>query len=345
MATCPCALSLATPTALTAATASLREQGFLISKGHVLEGLNQVTRVVFDKTGTLTQGELTLESLILVDEEQDQEQLMAIAASLEQYSNHPIARAFSQLKTLPCEAVQQVPAQGVQGSYRGDEYRIGRADFACPQQTLMPPLADERQWLLLSKNQQPTLWIALNDSIRAGAKGLIQQLHRHNIKVSVLTGDPSPAAIKTCQELGIEDVYTGLSPQQKLQHAKQWQSEGDLLMMVGDGINDVPTLAGAEVAITIGSASDLAQTNADSIVTSGHLASLWAAIVKAKDTRRIIKQNIGWALLYNLIALPLAATGLIPPWAAALGMSFSSLIVVFNALRLLKADSKPGKLA
>jgi Cu2+-exporting ATPase len=155
----------------------------------------------------------------------------------------------------------------------------------------------------------------------------------------VLTGDPSPAARKTCLELGIDDVYTGLSPQQKLEYAKQWQSEGDVLMMVGDGINDVPTLAGAEVAITIGSASDLAQTNADSIVTSGHLASLGAAMMKAKDTRRIIKQNIGWALLYNLIALPMAATGMIPPWAAALGMSFSSLIVVFNALRLLKKEA------
>lgn len=337
--TCPCALSLATPTALTAATASLREQGFLISKGHVLEGLNQVNRVVFDKTGTLTQGELTLESLILAAPQADKEKLISIAASLEQYSNHPIAKAFSQVKTLPCDDVQQIPAQGVQGQYLGDEYRIGRSDFACPQHTLVPPIEDERQWLLLSKNQQPMLWIALNDSIRAGAKGLIQQLRAHNIKVSVLTGDPSPAARKTCQELGIDDVYTGLSPQQKLEYAKQWQSEGDVLMMVGDGINDVPTLAGAEVAITIGSASDLAQTNADSIVTSGHLASLGAAMMKAKGTRRIIKQNIGWALLYNLIALPMAATGMIPPWAAALGMSFSSLIVVFNALRLLKKEA------
>ena len=346
--TCPCALSLATPTALTAATASLREQGFLISKGHVLEGLTQVNRVVFDKTGTLTQGELGLADTYLVEHSEflgsdaqpySQEKLLSIAASLEQFSNHPIAKAFLGIATIPAHDVKQIPAQGIEGVLEGKLFKIGRADFAFPKQALIPPIQDDRQWLLLANESYPLLWIALNDSIRLGAQQLINQLKKDDIKVSVLTGDPSPAALSVCQQLGIEDVHIGLTAQQKLEFAQGWQKDGDILMMVGDGINDVPTLAGAEVAVTIGHASDLAQTNADSIITSGHLGSLTTAMNKSRKTHSIIRQNISWALAYNLVALPLAASGWIPPWAAAIGMSFSSLIVVSNALRLLNKDT------
>ena len=346
--TCPCALSLATPTALTAATASLREQGFLISKGHVLEGLNQIDRIVFDKTGTLTRGELSLEESIPAgnDIALSAQQALQIAASLEQYSNHPIARAFDTPSHLVIDDIEQVSAQGVKGYLSGLEgradgiYRIGRADFAFPQQPPPPPIDDDRQWLLLADEQQPLYWFALSDTLRQGAGHTIKQLKHWGIKVSILTGDPSSQVEAVAQALGITDVHKGLSPAQKLEIASAWQQQGERLMMVGDGINDVPTLARADIAVAIGQASDLTKTNADAVITNNSLATLLYAITKGKKSNRIIRQNIYWALLYNILALPLAAAGFIPPWAAAIGMSISSLIVVGNALRLLSSDKK-----
>jgi len=346
--TCPCALSLATPTALTAATASLREQGFLISKGHVLEGLNQIDRIVFDKTGTLTRGELSLEESIPASKDivLSPEQALKIAATLEQYSNHPIARAFHSTSYFSTNNIEQVSAQGVKGELTGVDncehttYRIGRADFAFPQQPLSPPINDDRQWLLLADDKQPLFWFALSDTLRQGASNTITQLKRWGIKVSILTGDPSSQVEAVANALDIDDVHKGLSPAQKLEIASSWQSQGERLMMVGDGINDVPTLARADIAVAIGQASDLTKTNADAVITNNSLATLLHAISKGKKSSRIIRQNIYWALLYNALALPLAATGFIPPWAAAIGMSVSSLIVVGNALRLLSNDKR-----
>jgi Cu2+-exporting ATPase len=346
--TCPCALSLATPTALTAATASLREQGFLISKGHVLEGLNQVDRVVFDKTGTLTRGELSLEQSLPASDKVTltPQQALKIAATLEQYSNHPIARAFSFAGHFETDNIEQVTGQGVEGlllnitDCEDTTYRIGRADFAFPQQLLSPPIDDDRQWLLLANNNQPLYWFALSDTLRQGAGATIAQLKKWGIKVSILTGDPSSQVESVAKALYIDDVYKGLSPAQKLERASAWQQQGERLMMVGDGINDVPTLARADIAVAIGHASDLTKTNADAVITNNSLTTLLQAISKGRKSTRIIRQNIYWALLYNLLALPLAATGFIPPWAAAIGMSVSSLIVVGNALRLLSSDKQ-----
>jgi Cu2+-exporting ATPase len=346
--TCPCALSLATPTALTAATASLREQGFLISKGHVLEGLNQVDRIVFDKTGTLTRGELSLEQVLPASEglTLNPEQALKIAATLEQYSNHPIARAFNSAALFETDNIEQVTGQGVEGqliNIKEQEnriFRIGRADFAFPQQVLTPPVDDDRQWLLLADDTQPLYWFALSDTLRQGASTTITQLKNWGIKIAILTGDPSAQVEAVASALDIEEVHKGLSPEQKLELASNWQQQGERLMMVGDGINDVPTLARADIAVAIGQASDLTKTNADAVITNNSLTTLLHAISKGKKSTQIIRQNIYWALLYNLLALPLAATGFIPPWAAAIGMSVSSLIVVGNALRLLATDKQ-----
>lgn len=338
--TCPCALSLATPTALTAATASLREQGFLISKGHVLEGLNQVDRIVFDKTGTLTRGELTLEQSIPVSSavSLNEYDALKIATTLEQYSNHPIARAFNSPHVFDADNIEQVTAKGVEGLINNTTYRIGRADFAFPDTVLVPPVEDDRQWLLLADESQPLYWFALSDSLRQGAVPMVKQLKKWGIKVSILTGDPSAQVEAVASTLGINDVHKGLSPSDKLDMASAWQQQGERLMMVGDGINDVPTLARADIAVAIGQASDLTQTNADAVITNNSLTTILHALSKGKKANRIIRQNIYWALGYNLLALPLAAMGFIPPWAAAIGMSLSSLIVVGNALRLLTAN-------
>ena len=344
--TCPCALSLATPTALTAATASLREHGFLISKGHVLEGLNQIDRIVFDKTGTLTRGELTLEQSLPLsaDVAMTEYEALKIAATLEQYSNHPIARAFNSTHLFDTDNIEQVTAKGVEGRLLnadgspGVTYRIGRADFAFPNADLLPPIVDDRQWLLMADETQPLYWFALSDSLRQGAVPMVQQLKDWGIKVSILTGDPSSQVEAVASALAIDDVHKGLSPEEKLNFASNWQQHGERLMMVGDGINDVPTLARADIAVAIGQASDLTQTNADAVITNNSLTTILHALSKGKKANRIIRQNIYWALLYNILALPLAAMGFIPPWAAAIGMSLSSLIVVGNALRLLSAN-------
>jgi Cu2+-exporting ATPase len=349
--TCPCALSLATPTALTAATASLREQGFLISKGHVLEGLNQIDRIVFDKTGTLTRGELSLEQAIPASTNisLNEDQALKIAATLEQYSNHPIARAFSSISYYATNNIEQITGKGVKGQLINIEnqknqentvYRIGRADFAYPQQHLNPPISDDRQWLLLADNNQPLYWFALSDSLRQGAIPMVKQLKAWGIKISILTGDPSAQVEAVATALAIDDVHKGLSPAQKLEFASNWQQQGERLMMVGDGINDVPTLARADIAVAIGHASDLTKTNADAVITNNNLTTILHALSKGKKSSNIIRQNIYWALLYNVLALPLAATGFIPPWAAAIGMSVSSLIVVGNALRLLSPNKQ-----
>ena len=346
--TCPCALSLATPTALTAATASLREQGFLISKGHVLEGLNQIDRIVFDKTGTLTRGELSLEQAIPVSATiaLTEHQALKIAATLEQYSNHPIGRAFSSITHFSTENIEQVTGQGVKGSLMNIEgikdtcYRIGRADFAFPAAQLQPPIKDDRQWLLLANEEQPLYWFALTDTLRQGAIPMVKQLKAWGIKISILTGDPSAQVEAVADALGIDDVHKGLSPGQKLELASNWQQKKERLMMVGDGINDVPTLARADIAVAIGHASDLTKTNADAVITNNSLTTILHAISKGRKSNSIIRQNIYWALLYNILALPLAATGFIPPWAAAIGMSVSSLIVVGNALRLLSPNKQ-----
>lgn len=339
--TCPCALSLATPTTLTAATTALRERGLLISKGHVLETLQSVNRVVFDKTGTLTLGHLTLTEVRPVaggienSLELDQDTLASVVASLEQHASHPIAKAFRHYPVLATEDIQHHPSQGVSGQVNGYSFRFGRPDFVWPE-GILPPDSASGQWLLLADDKQPLAWFLLNDTVRRSAGPLIETLKSRGIEVALLTGDPSRSATLVADELGISDVRNGLSPEDKLAIVREWQKQGDTVLMVGDGINDVPVLAGADVSLAVNEATDLAKTNADTLLTNGRLEVIADALSVSHKTRNVIRQNIGWALLYNLIALPLAAAGMVPPWAAAIGMSFSSLLVVLNALRLTR---------
>jgi P-type Cu2+ transporter len=338
--TCPCALSLATPTALTAATAALRDAGLLISKGHVLETLPTIKRVVFDKTGTLTLGKLTIEQIITCGSLPEQK-AMAIAAGLEKNNPHPIARAFRAIRPAAITDLTQTTGQGVAGLWHNGsqeiEVRLGRADYAWPSASLdLPETSHDGQWLLLASSNEPLAWIRLGDSVRKSSADLIRGLHQRGISTALLTGDPSQSGPRLASLLDIPEVHYGLTPEQKLQQVRQWQQQGEAVLMVGDGINDVPVLAGADLAIAVSDATDLAKTNADALLTSGHLTALLVALDGARKTRRIIIQNISWALIYNLIALPVAAAGYIPPWAAAIGMSLSSLLVVGNAMRLAR---------
>lgn len=331
--TCPCALALATPTALTAATAALREHGLLISKSHVLEVLPKVDRVVFDKTGTLTEGRLNIERVVPLAEVSET-QLLAIAAGIEQHSTHPIARAFRGITPETVQQPEQVSGQGISALWQGQRVFLGRADYAW-QQPIEPP-ARSGQWLLMASESTPLAWILLNDKLRSNAANVVKHLQQRGIRVSLLTGDPSDAGPVLAEQLQIDDVQFGMTPEQKLHTVAHWQARGETVMMVGDGINDVPVLAAANLSLAVNEASDLAKTNADTLLTSGNLSTLISALDVGKKTRRIIKQNHAWAIGYNLLALPAAAAGLIVPWQAAIGMSLSSMLVVANAMRLLR---------
>ena len=207
--TCPCALSLATPTALTATTTALRERGLLISKGHVLETLNQVNRVVFDKTGTLTEGHLQLED-VRPFPGFDENTLCELAAALEQDSAHPIARAFSQFEPGTVSDIRHHTSQGVSGIFAGQSVRFGRADFACSKPPETPQSATG-QWLLLSVADQPAGWFLLNDTLRRTTPELIAALQQQSIAVVMLTGDPGASAPAIAAEAGIGEFYQGLS--------------------------------------------------------------------------------------------------------------------------------------
>ncbi|MEO9335009.1 heavy metal translocating P-type ATPase [Pseudomonas guguanensis] len=339
VATCPCALALATPTALTTATGSLHRLGMLLTRGHVLEGLNQIDTLVLDKTGTLTEGRLTLKAIHPL-RDLDEGACLALAAALENRSEHPIARAFSQAPRA-AQSVDSHPGQGLQGSVDGRLLRIGEAGFVCALSgQSVPSIASEHgQWLLLGDGQGPLAWFVLDDRLREDAPDMIAAARARGWNIHLLSGDSSPMVGEVARQLGIEDARGGLTPDAKLAVLKQLHGEGRRVLMLGDGVNDVPVLAAADISVAMGSASDLAKTSADAVLLSNRLGSLVDGLKLAKRTRRIIIENLAWATLYNGLVLPFAALGWITPIWAAVGMSLSSLLVVLNALRLSRTPN------
>lgn len=342
--TCPCALSLATPTALTAATGTLRQQGILISRGHVLESFATATHVVFDKTGTLTEGNLQIQQIVPLAT-LDEQQLLTLAAALESGSEHPIAQAFALFGERRAEAIRNHLGEGLEGQLDGREYRIGKPAFAAALTGQAAPAApgDNGLWLLLCDRQQALGWFRLDDQIRPEAPAALQALRKLGLSCVMLTGDASAAAAKVAARLEIDEIHKGVGPEQKLAYLNQLAAQGAQVIMVGDGINDIPALAGARTSVAMAGATDLAKTNADAVLIANDLNRLAEAVRLARKTRTIIRENLAWALIYNLIALPLAATGFIAPWMAAIGMSASSLVVVGNALRLSRRPRNNGR--
>lgn len=337
VATCPCALALATPTALTTATGTLHKLGMLLTRGHVLEGLEQIDTLIVDKTGTLTEGRLTLRAVQPLGD-LDGDTCLALAAALESQSEHPIARAFGHA-AAPVEALQNVPGLGLEGVVEGRRLRIGRADFVSALSASPTPAinGEQGQWLLLGDEQGPLAWFVLDDRLRDDAPALVEAARGRGWQILLLSGDSSPMVGEVARQLGIEQARGGLTPDAKLDILRDLQTQGRCVLMLGDGVNDVPVLAGADISVAMGSASDLAKTNADAVLLSNRLGSLVDALRLARRTRTIIIENLAWAGLYNGLVLPFAALGWITPIWAALGMSASSLLVVLNALRLGKA--------
>jgi len=341
---CPCALSLAAPAAFAAAGAHLVQRGLLLTRGHALEALARVTHVVFDKTGTLTLGKpVVLDTVSCADI--DRNECLKIAASLEKTSEHPLAKSFAAAALnqplYHVEGSRNIPGEGVSGAIDGQFYTLGNTKLA--------PLAHANHgFAMIDMNRYPpgasVVWLSQDDTLLAAfvladkprphAAQLVAELESMGLQVSMLSGDSVEAVGHFARSIGIRHAQGALSPADKLGKLRELQQQGAVVAMVGDGINDAPVLAGAQVSIAMGSGTQMARATGDVVLLSEDLLEIAHGVSTSRFGISVIRQNFAWALGYNLIALPFAATGLISPWMAAIGMSVSSLVVVLNALRL-----------
>jgi Cu2+-exporting ATPase len=342
--TCPCALSLATPSALAAAAARLTRSGLLVFDTQGIETLAHVDRVLFDKTGTLTSGRPRVSKVnAIVDhpEPLDRQAVLRLIAILESASNHPLARAFAEYQGPGnAVAVEHFAGLGLEGEIEGRALRVGSAAFV-EDWDRAGLTADRIHEGLLGEiylaDQNGLLGaVQLDDELRPDGQRVVADLHRLGVTSQIASGDRSYLVGQAANSLGIERHQGELLPADKLQLVETLQQQGHTVLAVGDGVNDAPVLSGADVAVAMGSGAALAHSGADLVLVGSRLEPLVEAVNIARRTRRVIRQNLAWALAYNLLAVPLAASGLVMPWMAAIGMSASSLIVVLNARRLVR---------
>lgn len=337
---CPCALSLAAPAAFAAAASHLLKRGLLLTRGHTLETLSKVNHVVFDKTGTLTLGKPIVTKIHCLSD-LPEETCLALAASLEQASEHPLAKAIQHAaRGMSLHAVQNsknLPGQGLVGEVNGKVYRLFHrprsSDGFVPEHT-------SSSLIYLSDLHQDIACFECSDRLRPDARLLIDTLHKMGLSTSILSGDNTPAVSYVGHQLGIDSWQANCTPEVKLRVLKEKQSQGQIVAMVGDGINDAPVLAAANAAIVMGSGTQLARTTGDAILMSNQLPEIAQMFKTSQHTMQVIRQNFIWAFLYNAIALPFAAVGYVSPLMAAVGMSSSSLIVILNALRLRQSHPR-----
>jgi len=329
---CPCALSLAVPAALAASHGALAKLGVLSIRAQGLDTLAKATDVVFDKTGTLTRVQLVVADVKTFDGRSPDEAL-AIAAALERDSHHPIAAAFASVHTaLQATEVRAVAGQGLTGRVNDTVWRLGQASFACGRED------DGQLWL--GDGEHTVARFRLQESLREHAPEAVQALRELGLRIHLASGDGKEPVQRLMKELAIGEAHARQTSEDKLTLVRKLQAEGRVVAMVGDGLNDAPVLAGADVSIAMGEGASLAQRAADMVLTAPSLLRIPAAVQLARRTQKIIRQNFAWAVGYNLLALPLAIAGEVTPAVAALGMAASSLIVTTNALRLMRVSNK-----
>jgi P-type Cu2+ transporter len=338
--TCPCALSLATPAALAVATGAFARRGLVIARGSAIETLANATHVVFDKTGTLTEGRLQLVEVVAVGDA-DERTCRRLAAILEQGAAHPLALAIAAAATADTVASEprHVAGAGIEATVEGRRLRIGSRQFIAAWCDTPPEPASVGQTqteVWLADALGPLAVFRFADRIRADARDVIARLRASGARVLLASGDHAGPVADVAQRVGIEEWHASLTPEGKHALVADLQHSGAKVVMVGDGINDAPVLAQADCAVAMGSGAVLAQTSADIVIVSGRLGALADAVTIARQTLGVIRQNVAWAFAYNTVSIPLAAFGFVAPWAAALGMSASSLLVVANALRLAR---------
>lgn len=328
--TCPCALGLATPTALTAATTRLRRKAILLTKGTTLEALESVTCIAFDKTGTLTDGQLSLTAVNILNPQFDEASLISMAAAIERGQSHPIAEALAD-KGNPADQCQEIELKaglGLQALWQDQRLTFGKPALAG---LALETPDDSASWHLLTLNHEALAWFAFDDNLRPEAKQAVATLGRE--RCFILSGDQTKRVAKIAKELGIQQFYGDLKPHDKIAKLREL-SQQQAVMMVGDGLNDAPVLASAHVSVAMSNAVDLAKQQSDVVLLQANLNQLPELLSTAKRCKRTIKQNLSISLIYNLLALPAAVAGLVPPWLAAIGMSLSSIVVVSNAMRM-----------
>jgi Cu2+-exporting ATPase len=315
-----------------------------VTRGRALEALARATDVVLDKTGTLTEGRLRIVDARRLGQS-PLEECLALARALEASSRHPIATAFEEAaRNLPVPAVTDVahiPGQGIEARVGGRRVRIGTLAF-CQQLAGCASLQDGAAAGTMVGLASESGWLAvfpLEDRIRPEAAEFVAGLQGAGLRVHLLSGDRCEAASALARALSIDLVTAEADPQQKLAYVERLQAQGRVVVMIGDGLNDAPVLARADASIAMGSGASIAQLHSDLVLLGGRLAAALDVFPLARRTMRVIRQNFGWAIAYNGIALPAALLGWIGPWEAALGMAGSSLIVALNSLRLVK----PGR--
>ncbi|MBT1449638.1 cadmium-translocating P-type ATPase [Glaciecola sp. XM2] len=348
VATCPCALGLATPSALTCAMAKLNKVGILLKRADALEQVTYATDIIFDKTGTLTRGEFSISkhqftsNSARIDTPATQDlpietYLSALAQVLESRSEHPIAKAYGEIDTRfkfdLSEYVVEI-GRGIRAKVNNVSCVMGSKKFVLHE----TQQKDDADWaganVLMAVNSQVVAAFWVTDTIKEDVAEVIDSLHEYDL--SILSGDDQGNVEMVANQLHIDTAMGGCTPEAKLDYIQKQQANHKSILMLGDGINDAPVLAAADVSIAVGNASDLAKNAADVVLLNPKLTSLSDVVTMAHRTKRKIKQNIAWALSYNLLVLPFAVSGVLTPWQAALGMSLSSVIVVYNSTRLMR---------
>ncbi len=352
---CPCALGLATPTALMVGTGLGAQNGVLIRSGEAIQTMNHVTTVVFDKTGTITEGVPGVTDLI-VERGVSEEELLRLAASVEVGSEHPIGKAIvnearlRKLDLLSVVGFVAVPGKGVQGQVNGKDILIGTREFAVENQSVyakaeehLSRLQSQAKTVVLVGMEGESLLgiIAVADRIKPDAVTTVAELNKLGLKPVMLTGDNKETAQAIAGSVGIDHIMAELLPGDKVAAVERLQKEGEVVAMVGDGINDAPALKAANVGIAIGTGTDVAIEAADITLTAGDLSSAVKAVRLSRATFRKIRQNLFWAFFYNVVAIPIAILGLLHPLIAEAAMAFSSINVVTNANRLRRANIRP----
>ncbi|MBS0364207.1 MAG: cadmium-translocating P-type ATPase [Proteobacteria bacterium] len=342
---CPCALALAVPAALTRALAVLARRGVLVVRPDAIAALAGATHIVFDKTGTLTSPEFALERIGVVRAD-SRAAALALAAALARNSRHPLAAALSLagggLPALPVSEAREVTGCGIEGRIEGRKLRLGRADFALGAD---PQGVEPDDAVVLADADGVIATFHLAERLRADAPGAISALRAAGLEVEIASGDAPARVAAVAARLRIRSWRARQSPHDKLARLGTLRAQGARVVAVGDGVNDAPVLAGADIAVAMAGGAELAQASSDIVLRGARLGALAEARALAADTMRVLRQNQRWALCYNLTAIPFAALGFVPPWLAALGMSVSSLVVVLNALRIGRAGRGAGSAA
>ena len=339
---CQCALGLATPTAIMVGTGLGAKSGILIKGGGALEKIAHLTTIVLDKTGTITEGKP-----VVADFEAADPQALAYLTSLEQHSEHPLAKAIyhygkDQVEILPVDNFESLTGQGVTGVINGQSYFVGskrglkERNISFPEDRVLALEEEGKTVMFLTDSTKMLAMISVTDQVKASSKAAIAALHQSGIKVKMLTGDNPQTAQYIGEQVGLQasDIVAEVLPEDKAQVVKELQSNGQSVGMVGDGINDAPALALADIGIAMGSGTDIAMETADITLMNSDLLSVEKSIHLSKLTLRKIKQNLFWAFLYNVIGIPFAALGFLNPIIAGGAMAFSSVSVLLNSLSL-----------